>query len=228
MGEEEQVIIREASKVAKLLEVFCSGPKIQILKILLESDWLTATDISRKLGIKLSTTLSHLESLVSAGLISVRVENVGNRTIKKYGVRSKKLLIELDLEKIVAPKPIGEHVEIPRPELEALILEYINIKRSRRSKIPVRFKVRDVAKTLGVNVDTAIEIVNYANTHQNRIIELLCNEIIDEIKKNNYISIREAADKLLLHPYWIVSCIQVRGEKKGVILSEGKIIRKSL
>ena len=225
MGE-EKTVVRDQLRVKRLLEVFCSGPKTQILKILLENECLTATDVSRRLGVKLSTTLSHLESLVSAGLVSIRVESIGGRSIKKYCIESKKMIIELDLEEIVAPKPVEESKETLKPELEALILEYINIKRQRRSKIPVRFKVRDVARTLGIDIDTAIEIVNYMNTRQDRIAELLCNEILDEIKKNNYTSIREASDKLLLHPYWIVSCIHMIGEEKGVILRDGVIKRQ--
>ncbi len=222
MGREEQVV-GDPLKVRRLLEVFCSGPKTQILKILLENGWLTATDISRKLGIKLSTTLSHLETLVSTGLVSVRVDSIGNRIIKRYGISSRKLVIKLDLEEIVSPKQVEKLEEKERPELEALVLEYIRVKRSRKSKIPVRFKVRDVAKVLGVDVETAIDIVNYVNTRQHRIADLLCNEILDEIRENNYTSIREVADKLLLHPYWVVTCIQLRGKEKGVTVNDGKI-----
>ncbi len=63
----ERVRIDDQGRVRWLIDALCSGPKLQILKMLLAEGPLTASEISRRLGIKLSTTLNHLEGLLAAG-----------------------------------------------------------------------------------------------------------------------------------------------------------------
>ena len=200
----------EGIKARRVIEALCSGPKLQILKMLIEyGRGLTATDVARKLGVKLSTALTHLEDLVNAGLLTVSTEGSG-KIIKKYYVSDSEVMIKINLKELLGI----EACEVPKEpteeeELRALAMEYVRIKRSRRrSKFPLRPKVRDVATVLNLSIDKAIEIVNYINTHQGEIVNELCPEVQEVLRRAGSMKVKDIADELKVHPYWVVLCIE--------------------
>ncbi len=216
--------IKDQSKVRKILDVLCSGPKLEILRMLIDEGSLSASDIAKKLGIKLSTVLNHLSDLVDAGLVGVKSEGI--RGVKKYFLISNLVKLELDIKRLVAGPESSIKIERTEDsEIESLALEYVRIKRShRRGKLPLRPKVRDVMSTLGVDVDTAIRVVDYINTHHDKIADALINEVIDVVKGRGEINVRELAEKLKVHPYWAVMCIE-KLVRKGVLKFKNGIIR---
>ncbi len=217
----------EGIKARRVIEALCSGPKLQILKMLIEyGGGLTATDVAKKLGVKLSTALTHLEDLVNAGLLTVSTEGSG-RIIKKYYVSDSEVMIKINLKELLGietcevPKELTEEEE----ELRALAMEYVRIKRSRRrSKLPLRPKVRDVATVLNLSIDKAIEIVNYINTHQDEIVNELCPEVQEILRRAGSMKVKDIADELKVHPYWVVLCIE-RLVRIGVVKVRDNLVR---
>ena len=214
MGNE--VIIDDQRKVRLVIDSLGSGPKLEILRILLSEGPLPATEVSRRLGIKLSTTLSHLEELVNSGLVAIKSEG----KIKKYYVPSSRVIIVLDLSSFV-----GKVVEAQGEEYEvkSLALEYMRIKRERRGKLPLRPKVRDVANILGLDLEKAMKVVEYINTHQKELAEYLINEVKETLSRGGQLSIKELSDKLRVHPYWIVMCIEILESRGEVKVRESKV-----
>ena len=228
----DRLRIEDQVGVRWLLNALCSGPKLQILRILLTEGPLTATEITRRLGVKLSTTLNHLEGLLASGLVEVEVSG-GNRIIKRYKVKSPIVEAVIDLRDLLSPQPCtppervaGEAVaEAVDPELEALALEYVNAKRrSRRAKLQIRPKVRDVAATLGVDLDTAIEVTRYLNTHQRRLAKVICGDVLKALQeRGGRAAIKDVADALRVHPYWVVLCVNELSREGRAVLREGVI-----
>ncbi len=226
----ERVRIDNQGRVRWLIDALCSGPKLQILKMLLAEGPLTASEISRRLGIKLSTTLNHLEGLLAAGLLKVEVSGK-NRIIKKYAVTASQVEAVIDLKALLLPPPCVP-AAAPAPqaagvdaELEALALEYINAKRrSKRAKLQIRPKVRDIASTLGVDIDTAIEVARYINTHQRRLAKMLTGDILKALQeRGGRASVKELADSLKVHPYWVVLCVNELSRENRARISEGVV-----
>jgi len=227
----ERVMIDDQGRVRWLINALCSGPKLQILKMLLADGPLTASEISRRLGIKLSTTLNHLEGLLAAGLLKVEVGG-RNRVIKKYAVTAPRIEAVIDLRALLLPPPCmttatsttHQAIEVDQ-ELEALALEYINAKRrSKRAKLQIRPKVRDIASTLGVDVDTAIEVARYINTNQRRLAKVLHEDVLQTLReRGGKASIRELADVLRVHPYWIVLCVSELSSEGKADIREGVV-----
>lgn len=227
----ERVRIDDQGRVRWLIDALCSGPKLQILKMLLTEGPLTASEISKRLGIKLSTTLNHLEGLLAAGLLKVEVSGK-NRIIKKYAVTAPQVEAVIDLKALLLPPPCVPTAAPPAPqaagvdaELEALALEYINAKRrSKRAKLQIRPKVRDIASTLGVDVDTAIEVARYINTHQRRLAKVLRDDVLKALQeRGGKASVKELADALRVHPYWIVLCASELSNEGVAEIREGVI-----
>ncbi len=226
----ERVRIDDQVRVRWLINALCSGPKLQILKMLLTEGPLTASEISRRLGIKLSTTLNHLEGLLAAGLLKVEVSG-RNRIIKKYVVTAPQVEAVIDLKALLLPPPCVPAATPPPQatevdaELEALALEYVNAKRrGKRTKLQIRPKVRDIASTLSVDVDTAIEVARYINTHQRRLAKVLRHDIIKALQeRGGKASVRELANSLRVHPYWVVLCVNELSNEGRAEIREGKI-----
>ncbi len=227
----ERVRIDDQGRVRWLIDALCSGPKLQILRMLLAEGPLTASEISRRLGVKLSTTLNHLEGLLAAGLLKVEVSGK-NKIIKKYMVTAPQVEAVIDLKALLLPPPCVPATAPPTPqevsvdsELEALALEYINTKRrSKRAKLQIRPKVRDIASTLGVDIDTAIEVARYINTHQRSLAKVLREDLLKALQeRGGKASVKELADRLRVHPYWVVLCVSELSNKGRAEIREGFI-----
>jgi len=214
----------EGSRARKVIEALCSGPKLQIIKLLLENrDGLRATELSKVLGIKLSTVLKHLEDLVSSGLVNVSLEGT-NRVVKRYLIRNDEVLVKINLRELVGIESCVEGEELVSSEVRELAMEYVRIKRGRRrGKLPLRPKVRDVANVLGLSIDKAIEVVNYINTHQHEVTKLICEEVEKLLKSEGPLRIKDLADKLKVHPYWVVTCVEGLRSLGKVVINDSLV-----
>ena len=97
---EDKLVISEERPLAirRILDILNSGPKLSILKVLLEEGEVTAKDIADRIKIKLPTVLSHLSDLVKAGLVRVNIASTGSKQVKKYSLVSRKIVLNIDLE----------------------------------------------------------------------------------------------------------------------------------
>ena len=217
--EDRQLIVR------RIINVLNSGPKLEILKILSEGKPLTASELAEKLKVKISTVLSHLEDLVNAGLVKVETESTGGRVTKKYSLISNKIVLTINIHALTRIEEVG--VEEYEREMENLALQYLKAKREKRKgEFPLTIRVRDVAKTLGVSIDEAVKVVDYINTHPEVIIDNISYELLEIIRKSKTATVRELADKLKVHPYWVVMAAK-KLTSQGLVVFEENIVKVS-
>ena len=202
----------------RLIQALNSGPKLAIIKILLKHrDGLPAKEISKMLGVKLPTTLEHLSDLIRTGL--VHIEFNGRR--KNYVLTSKRIVLELDLEQLIMLDEKRKDAELR--ELEALAYRYFEEK-TQREKLPMTITVKDVANTLGLDTNTAIEVVDYINTYTDRFVLFIEKKILDALEEENGLTIEELSKKLNIHKYWVILGIQSLKSKSLIRIIDNKII----
>ncbi len=215
---EELVVSEERPLLARrILEILTCGPKLQILKVLLEKGEVSAKDLSAAVGTKLSTVLSHLHDLVRAGLVEVRIVKSNGRTIKKYRLRARKLTLVINLNLFLHLEERLHDEELK--ELEDLAYRYIELKRA-SDGLPLAISVRDVANTLGTDLNTAIEVTDFINTHTERVVEYLSRYVVEVLRSKGTASLRDLAKELNVHYYWIVLVVQSLVSKGIVSVDE--------
>ncbi|RLG74461.1 MAG: hypothetical protein DRO23_06680 [Thermoprotei archaeon] len=224
MSSEEITVIPEDRQlvVRRIIDVLNSGPKLEILKILSEGKPLTASELSEKLKVKISTVLSHLDDLINTGLVKVETSSVGGRAIKKYSLVSNRIVLTINIRTLTHIEEIG--VEEYEKELEHLTLQYIKAKRERKGELPLAIKVRDVAKTLNISIEKAIGIVDYINTHPEVIVDNISYDLLKVLRENKVATIRELADRLKVHPYWVVMAAK-KLTSQGLVVFEENIVK---
>jgi len=220
----EELVIPEDRPltIRRILDILNSGPKLSILKVLLDHGELSAKEIADKVKIKLPTVLSHLSDLVKAGLVKVDVSESKGRRTKKYSLMAKKLVLNINLDLLTH---LEEHIEEEKfRELEYLAIQYINIKRKEK-ELPLTISVRDVAKTLGLDLNTAVEVTDFINTYTDRIIDYLCGEALELIKSKGKVKgIKELASLMKVHQYWAALITQALNNRGLIRISDNGII----
>jgi len=197
----------------RLLNILNSGPKIAILKALHEEGSLTAKELSKILGVRISTILSHLSDLLKVGLIVM--DCTGRQ--KKYRLAADRVVVEIDLPLFLHLEERIEEEELR--EIEELALRYMNAKRS-NGGLPLAITVKDVASTLGLDTNTAIEVVDYINTYTDRFIEALARDAISLLVQEKEATLNQLARKLNIHLYW-ASLVAQKLVSKGYIVLRG-------
>lgn len=221
---EDKLVIPEDRPLAirRVLDILNSGPKLSILRILLDHGEVTAKEIADKLKIKLPTVLSHLSDLIKAGLVKVRILDVKGRKVKKYSLVSKKFILNIDLSILLHLEEYEAEEKLK--EIEYLAIQYINLKRKKEG-LPLTISARDVAKELGIDINTAIEVTDFINTYTDKIINYLSSEALELIKSRGKISgLRELASLMNVHHYWMALIIQDLNNKGFIkVLNDGTI-----
>ncbi len=221
---DDKLVIPEDRPLAarRVLDILNSGPKLSILKVLLDQGEASAKDIASKVKTKLSTVLSHLSDLVKAGLVKVNVQDLRGKQVKKYSLVSSKLTINIDFRLFLHLEEYAAEEKLK--ELEYLALKYISVKREKET-LPLTISVRDVAKVLNVDINTAIEVTDFINTHTDRIIDYLCSDALDIIKNRGKVkNLREFASLLNVHQYWAALILQSLSSKGFIrIMDDGSI-----
>ncbi len=221
---EDKLVIPEDRPLAirRVLDILNSGPKLSILRILLDHGEVTAKEIADKLKIKLPTVLSHLSDLIKAGLVKVRILDVKGRKVKKYSLVSKKFILNIDLSILLHLEEYEAEEKLK--EIEYLAIQYINLKRKKEG-LPLTISARDVAKELGIDINTAIEVTDFINTYTDKIINYLSSEALELIKSRGKISgLRELASLMNVHHHWMALIIQDLNNKGFIkVLNDGTI-----
>ncbi len=202
----------------RLIQALNSGPKLAILKILLENkEGLPAKEISRRLGVKLPTALEHLSDLIKIGLVHVEF----NGKKKYYVLTSEKIVLEIDLRQLLMLYEKRKDFEMK--ELELLAYRYF-VEKIRKDKLPMTITVKDVANVLGIDTNTAIEVVDFINTYTDRFIAFIEKRILDTLgsKQEGY-SIDELSKILKIHKYWLILAVQSLKSKSLVKVIDDKV-----
>jgi len=182
---------------------------------------MAAKELAEKIGVSLPTILGHLQDLSEVGLVIVDHVKLNGKVVKKYRVVSRKIVLNIDIKRIREVTREEEEKQV-RSRIEELTLKYICLKR-KRGKLPLTVKVRDVMRTLGVDLDTAIMIVEFFNTNHSLIVDYLSNEILNYVEEKGEATIREISDKLHLHPYWVVFATQNLSSKGLLVRTDNKV-----
>lgn len=154
--------------------------------------------------------------------MTLEIKNVGNKTIKKYKLTSNKLTLTIDLHLLSHLEKMS--TEAGMRTLESLVLEYFKIKReNKKEEFPLAIRVRDVQKLLNLDIETAIVVVDYINTHPEIIINMLCSELLKILQEKKEIKLRTLSEMLRVHPYWIVITAKKLSTKGFLILTENTI-----
>ncbi len=178
--------VDNALKARSVIGVLASSAKRRILSMLLESaQGLTAKEIAVKLGVSLPTILEHMDNLIDSGLVEVEQRGMGIRGGKVYRIKYECIRISLRLD---------EYVRGGEALVDELAARYVTEKR-RRGVLSSKPQVRDVAKTLNVDRETALMIAARIVSNQDWLVEQLISEAL-EVLRGGPAGIRDLASKL--------------------------------
>ena len=203
-------------KARLILEALSSKPRLNIIKLLLKKDRLSASEIAAETKTSLSTILEHLDLLQAAGLIKSTLEKRGRRRVKTYSIGTKIIELKIDLNTLTEVIDINE--------LRELLKNYIDRKLVGKG-LPLKISVRDIVDTLQLeNLKKAIALIDLYNYDEEYIIDIL----IENFKRKEFgesIDIKELAKKLNIHEYWALRLAHKLSEKKEYTL-EGNTLYK--
>ncbi len=187
----------------RLIQVLNSGPKISILRALINNpDGLTAKEIARLLGVKLPTAMEHLSDLIRTGIVRVKYEG----RHKKYVLLAENIVIEVNLPLYVKLSENREEAELH--ELEVMAIEYLKTKIS-GDGLPMNITVKDVARTIGVDTATAISVLDFINTYSDRFIHVVEQIILEELRRSEGPKkIADISRNTNIHKYWVILAVQ--------------------
>lgn len=202
--------------IKNALEALTSESKISILKALLENpQGLTASQIAKKLNLKIPTVLTHLEPLENLGLIKIQPIWKKGKILKTYQIAEKDITIQIDIEL---------YVRIPsKNQLEEQMLTYIETKR-KQGILPAQITIQDLTKILKIDQKQAIILLDYIRKNQQTIIKILTPQILETFRQQKAFTITEAANKLKTHQYWIAKTIDNLAQKGYCSIENGKVM----
>jgi len=213
---DSETVIEDPTTALKLFEALSSRAKIRILKVIVEKKRVTAKEVAEELGLKLPTVLEHLRDLVEAGVLTVEESTRGGRRTKVYRLRSEKLVIKLDLVKLV---------EIEKNLLENLLEMYLKL-RAYGYRIKLNPSIYEIRKILGVDEETAKSFLSYLRTRIDYVVEKLIGELLE--KNVNEISIAQIVD-ILGVDHSLAALVATKMIEKGIAVAERgriKIVRE--
>lgn len=206
-------------EIRMIINALSGDTRLRILKVLLQHpEGLTASEISSKINLTLPTTLTHLNQLISAGLIKWIYAKRGKRLLKLYKVTSKEIVLNVDLE-ILSNSPSLE-------KLENLLWQLVQ-KYRQQGVLPPMPSIEDIEKLLKIEKNEAIALIDYFKVSEERIVEKLSTELEEKMRDKEEISLKDISEKLRVHDYWAIQVARKLEEKGNYILEKG-FLRKIL
>ncbi len=200
----------------RIIEVFSSGPKLEILRLLLTKGPLSASEIARELKVKISTVMEHLDKLLECGLVTYDYVIERGRVIRKFKIAHSRIILEIDL---------ARYLNVPSEEyLMRQALRYLNLKYA-QSSIPLKPSVKDVAETLNIDINEAIPVTEYLISNEELTLNYVVNKIISMLNIKQRVALEELRKSIKAHRYWIIRAIKVL-EEKGECILENNIVRR--
>lgn len=192
-------------EIRMIINALSGDTRLRILKVLLQHpEGLTASEISSKINLTLPTTLTHLNQLISAGLIKWIYAKRGKRLLKLYKVTSKEIVLNVDLE-ILSNSP-------PLEKLENLLWQLVQ-KYRQQGVLPPMPSIEDIEKLLKIEKNEAIALIDYFKVSEERIVEKLSTELEEKIRDKEEISLKDISEKLRVHDYWAIQVARKLEEK---------------
>jgi DNA-binding MarR family transcriptional regulator len=199
-----------------ILEALASKPRLKLIRLILENDKLTASELSELTGISLSTIIEHLDLLCAAGILRWHLVKRGRRRVKQYFLSSRYIELKIDLSTLT------EAIDIY--EIRELLAKYI-VKKIGVSRLPLKTDVRDISNTLELgNMVKAIAILDLFNYDEEYVINVLIGEL-DRVGEIDNIDVRDLARKLNVHEYWALRVAQKLSESGKYILKDNVLFR---
>jgi len=196
------------------IEALASEPKLKIIKLLVDGKSLTATEISNKLNISLSTIIDHLNQLVKANILTTSLIKRRGKLIKTYKLRDYIWSVKIDLRTYVNLLDIEE--------IENLAREYIERKIQEKG-LPIKFNIKELMNYLNLNLDKAYIVLNYLKNEDN-VISIL-EEIFNKKFSESEIPINKLAEKMNIHVYWAYRLAYKLSEDQRYVVKNGKLIK---
>ncbi|RLE59848.1 MAG: hypothetical protein DRJ35_04785 [Thermoprotei archaeon] len=179
-----------------VIESLSSESRRKIIKELLnEKQGLSASELSRRLGLTLPTILSHLDKLVATGIVRIIPLRERGRVQKLYRLPDKDLQMYIDLRLLA---------NIPEKEtLKEYLAKYIEESR-RRAPLTERFDPQVIMDVLGVDFNTAIMLADYFNMSTEEIVGMLVKEAEALVREKEEVTLEELERLLRVTTYWAV------------------------
>ncbi len=179
-----------------VIESLSSESRRKIIKELLnEKQGLSASELSRRLGLTLPTILSHLDKLVASGIVRIIPLRERGRVQKLYRLPDKDLQMYIDLRLLA---------NIPEKEtLKEYLAKYIEESR-RRAPLTERFDPQVIMDVLGVDFNTAIMLADYFNMSTEEIVGMLVKEAEALVREKEEVTLEELERLLRVTTYWAV------------------------
>lgn len=179
-----------------IIEALSSESRRKIVKELLnEKQGLSASELSRRLGLTLPTILSHLDKLVASGIVRIIPLREKGRVQKLYRLSDKDLQMYIDL---------GLLANIPEEEtLKEHLAKYIEESR-KRAPLTEKFDPQVIMDILGVDFNTAIMLADYFNMSTEEIVGMLVKEAESFVKDKEEVRLEDIERLLRVTTYWAV------------------------
>jgi DNA-binding transcriptional ArsR family regulator len=202
-------------KARLILEALASRPRLNIVNTLISKGPLSASEISNNIGISLSTIMDHLKILNSSGILRWKFEKRGGKPVKVYSVDDIFIELKIDLRKLSSLPDFSR--------LGDLVRDYIDKKLS-SSGLPLELSARDIMRTLDVDMDMAISILDYIHIDEDCILDVLRDRFLS-MDIGDSVSLDDLSGGLNIHSYWALKLAIRLGEEDGFIFKDGRLYR---
>ncbi len=201
----------------KVIEALASKPKLEIIKLLIEEGPMTASEISSRLNISLSTIMDHLNHLTSSNILTWKLEKRRGKFIKVYRVRDLIWDIKIDLRLYSTIPDSKMVIELAR--------EYIK-RKVEGEGLPIKITAKDIMKTLNLNLNQSLTVLNYLTSCEDEITEILAELFNNSsLRDEKEVLIKDLAEKLNIHIYWAYRLAGKLTDSGEYIFKEDRLIR---
>lgn len=191
-----------------VITALSSESRRRIVKELLQArNGLSASQISKRLGLSIPTILSHLDKLLAAGIVRAVPVRERGRIQKLYRVIDKELQLVVDLNLLSKVPP----EDVLKEQLERYIKES-------RKTMPLseRFDPDRIMEVLGVDFETAIMLADYFNMCKEDIVSILVEELREKLSGREEVSLAEIENYLRVTTFWAIK-VAGRMEELGLV-----------
>ena len=191
-----------------VITALSSESRRRIVKELLQArNGLSASQISKRLGLSIPTILSHLDKLLAAGIVRAVPVRERGRIQKLYRVIDKELQLVVDLNLLSKVPP----EDVLKEQLERYIKES-----KKTMPLSERFDPDRIMEVLGVDFETAIMLADYFNMCKEDIVSILVEELREKLSGREEVSLAEIENYLRVTTFWAIK-VAGRMEELGLV-----------
>ncbi len=193
----------------RILNALSAESRVRMLASMVENRrGMTATELSERMNMALSTTVQHLDILTSTGLVKWTLIKGKRGFVKLYRAPSRRISLNIDISLLSKVPPMNV--------LDKRLREFMDRIREEK-KLPPNPSVEDVRRFLDVKEDEAVIYLDFFNQAEDKILDKLSEEF-KKLEKREY-TVKELSDVLRVDEYWVVRLTR-RLEEEGVAIVE--------